>query len=110
MTNTAYLSESVEAGRIAAAEAYYEEHTLRPAEHFSIIPGYQEYEVVCLHGRLPILPPYTKEARQFFGWRCKVAGIEGDDPTGDRNDHYKITAEGGLSEKELAEILYDMLL
>jgi hypothetical protein len=110
MTDTTYLSQSVEAARIAAAEAYYEERTLRPAEYFSITPGYQEYDVVCLHGRLPVVPPYTKEAHKFFSWKCKVAGIEGDDPTGERNDRYKITAQGGLSETELAEILFEMLL
>ena len=109
MTNTAYLSESVEASRIASAEAYYEERTLRPAEHFSITPGYQEYEVVCLHGRLPLVPPFTMEAYRFFNRKCKVVGIEADilSETGDR---YKITAWAGLEERELAEILFELLL
>ncbi|MCB0517291.1 MAG: hypothetical protein H6577_26910 [Lewinellaceae bacterium] len=110
MTNTTYLSESVEAARTASAEAYYEERTLRPAEHFSITPGHQEYDVVCLHGRLPVVPPYTKEAHKFFDWKSKVVGIEGDDLIGEKNDRYKITAHGGLSEKELADILFEMLL
>ncbi len=109
MTNTAYLSESVEASRIASAEAYYEERTLRPAEHFSITPGFQEYDVVCLHGRLPVVPPFTEQSHRFFSRKSKVAGIEAD-TLSEGGDRYKITAWGGLDERELAEILYELLL
>jgi hypothetical protein len=109
MTNTAYLSESVEASRIASAEAYYEEHTLRPAEHFCITPGYQEYEVVCLHGRLPIVPPFTEQSHRFFNRKCKVVGIEAD-ILSEGGDRYKITAWAGLEERDLAEMLFELLL
>lgn len=109
MTNTAYLSESVEASRIASAEAYYEEHTLRPSEHFSITPGFQEYDVVCLHGRLPVVKPFTIDAYRFFNRKSKVAGIEAD-TLSEGGDRYKITAWGGLEERELAEILFELLL
>ncbi|MBI1228126.1 MAG: hypothetical protein GC192_23030 [Bacteroidetes bacterium] len=109
MTNTAYLSESIEAGRIAAAEAYYEERTLRPYEHFSITPGFQEYDVVCLHGRLPVVKPFTTEAYRFFSRKSKVAGIEAD-TLSEGSDRYKVTAWGGLEERELAEILYELLI
>lgn len=109
MTNTAYLSESVEASRIASAESYYEERTLRPAEHFSITPGFQEYDVVCLHGRLPVVKPFTIEAYRFFNRKSKVAGIEAD-TLSEGGDRYKITAWGGLEERELAEILFELLL
>ncbi len=109
MTNTAYLSESIEAGRIAAAEAYYQERTLRPTEHFSITPGFQEYDVVCLHGKLPIVPPFTEQSHRFFNRKCKVVGIEAD-ILSEGGDRYKITAWAGLEERELAEMLFELLL
>lgn len=109
MTTIAYLSESVEAGRIAAAEAYYEERTLCPSEHFSITPGFQEYDVVCLHGKLPVVQPFTEQSYRFFSKNSKVVGIEADSLS-EGGDCYKITAWGGMDERELAEFLYELLI
>jgi hypothetical protein len=62
-----------------------------------------------LHGKLPIVPPFTMEAYRFFNRKCKVVGIEAD-TLSEGGDRYKITAWGGLDERELAEILYELLL
>ncbi len=103
MKNLAYLSASIEAGRLDRVQADFDQKEVSPS--FSITPAFQEYSVLAHGCTLQVARPWSKEAHAIFRGsdiRCIVA----DDHL---QGHYTVIAMPGLSEKRLSGLLLDFL-
>ena len=94
------LATSVEAGRIASAERYFEERTCQPS--FTITPSFQEYDVTAHNCQLQNARPWTKEALQLFGKANDILCIQRID---EELDAYRVIGTPCLSEKKLHDLL-----